>query len=514
VSEPSSAPRGWIIAPVVALAAFMEIMDISIANVSLPHIAGDLSSSQSDSTWVLTSYLVTNAVVMPISGWLSNTFGRKRFFLACISGFTVASLLCGIAPNLASLVALRALQGAAGGGLQPSGQAILTDSFPPEKRAMATAIYGIAAVVAPTVGPTLGGWITDNYSWRWIFLINVPVGIVLMLLVATLIQEKPVNRDKPARTRVDWMGFGFIALSLGCLQVVLDRGQEDDWLGSGFITALILISAAAFALLLWWELRQAEPIVDLRLMRNTDFAATFALMLMFGFMLLGSTYLIPAYAQSLMGYRAVDAGMVLTPGGIASIVLLPLVGRLMNKVDTRLLVAVGLSIGGVSLLWMTNFYLGISFECLMLARVVQAASFAFLFVPLNAMAFRSIPPAKTNSASALINLARNFGGSIGISFASTLLTRREQFHQSRLVETLQHLHASYPGYAAHVGSALGNTADSTMTLASIYQTAIGQATLLSYLDDFKVFGLVLLALLPLLLLVKPGKGAGAAGVAH
>ena len=444
MSESSSGVSRWVIAPVVALAAFMEIMDISIANVSLPHIAGDLSSSQSDSTWVLTSYLVTNAVVMPISGWLSNTFGRKRFFLACISGFTVASLLCGFAPNLATLVALRAVQGATGGGLQPSGQAILTDSFPPEQRGMATAIYGVAAVVAPTVGPTLGGWITDNYSWRWIFLINVPVGIVLTLLIATLIQEKTVSRDGTARTRVDWMGFGFIALSLGCLQVVLDRGQEDDWLGSAFITALILISAAAFALLLWWEFRVSEPIVDLRLFRDTDFAATFVLMLMFGSTLFGSTYLIPAYAQALMGYRAVDAGMALTPGGIASILLLPLVGRLMNKVDTRFLVAAGLSIGGASLLWMTNFYLGISFKALMLARVVQAISLAFLFVPLNAMAFRSIPPVKINSASALINLARNFGGSIGISFASTLITRREQFHQGRLVESLQQLYAGYP----------------------------------------------------------------------
>lgn len=247
---------------------------------------------------------------------------------------------------------------------------------------------------------------------------------------------------------------------------------------------------------------------------DRDFAVTFALMLMFGFMLLGSTYLIPAYAQSLMGYRAVDAGMALTPGGIASIMLLPLVGRLMSKVDTRLLVAVGLSIGGLSLLWMTNFYLGISFKVLMLARVVQAVSLAFLFVPLNAMAFRSIPPAKTNSASALINLARNFGGSIGISFASTLLTRREQFHQSRLVETLQPLHAPYPDYALHVGRALGNTAVSSTTLTNIYQNAISQATLLSYLDDFKVFGLVLLALLPLLLLVRPGKAAGGPGMAH
>ena len=513
MNETGSKVSGWLIAPVVALAAFMEIMDISIANVSLPHIAGDLSSSQNESTWVLTSYLVTNAVVMPISGWLSNTFGRKRFFLVCIAGFTIASLLCGLAPNLASLITLRAVQGAAGGGLQPSGQAILADSFPPEKRGMASAIYGIAAVVAPTVGPTLGGWITDNYNWRWIFLINVPVGVALLFLVMALIREKPVDRDRNARVPVDWMGFGFVALSLGCLQIVLDRGQEDDWFGSGFITVLLLVSAAAFALLIWWELRHSAPMVDLRLMRNADFAVTFVLMLMLGFMLLGSTYLIPAYAQGLMGYRAVDAGMVLTPGGVASILFLPLVGRLINKVDVRLLVAIGLVIGGSSLLWMTNFYLDIPFQRLVLARIVQAISLAFLFVPLNSMAFRGIPAAKTNNASALINLARNFGGSLGISFASTLLTRREQFHQSRLVEYAQQMNASYPDYARHLGSALGSTADSPATLANLYQGIINQATLLSYLDDFKILGLIFLALLPLLLLVKPGQG-GSAGMAH
>ena len=503
----------WLIAPVVALAAFMEIMDISIANVSLPHIAGDLSSSQSESTWVLTSYLVTNAVVMPISGWLSNTFGRKRFFLACIAGFTLASLLCGLAPNLATLIILRAVQGAAGGGLQPSGQAILADSFPPEKRGMSSAVYGIAAVVAPTVGPTLGGWITDNYNWRWIFLINVPVGIALFFLVMALIHDKPIARNNKQRASVDWMGFGFIALSLGCLQVVLDRGQEDDWFGSGFITALILVSAAAFALLIWWELRHPEPMVDLRLMANRDFAVTFFLMLMLGFMLLGSTYLLPAFTQNLMGYRAVDAGMVLTPGGIAVILLMPAVGFMINRVDVRLLVAVGLGISGLSLLWMTDFYLDVSFDHLVLARLVQATGLAFLFVPLNSIAFRGIPPTKTNNASALINLARNFGGSIGISLAATLLTRREQFHQSRLVESAQQMNGAYPDYARHLASALGSTPDSSTTLANVYQGVIDQSTLLSYLDDFKALGLIFLALLPLLLLVRPGV-TRSAGVGH
>lgn len=508
-SEPRSGAFGaWLIAPLVALAAFMEIMDISIANVSLPHIAGALSSSQDQSTWVLTSYLVTNAAVMPISGWLSARFGRKRFFLTCIAGFTASSLLCGLAPNLATLVLLRAAQGASGGGLQPVGQAILADSFPAEKRGMATAIYGIAAVVAPTIGPTLGGWITDSYDWRWIFLINVPVGIALFGMVTALIHEGTREQERARQLSMDWTGFGFVALSLGCLQIVLDRGQEADWFASPFITSLALVSAASFVLLVRRELKHRSPLVDVRLLLDRNFGVAFALMLMLGFMLLGSTYLIPAYTQSLMGYRAVDAGMVLTPGGFVMIALLPLVGRATSKVDLRLLVAVGLTVGGLSLLWMTNFYLGISFGWLMLARMAQAASLAFLFVPLNTLAFRDVPAGKTDNASALINLARNFGGSIGISFASTLLTRREQFHQSRIVGLLQGMNPAYPSYAHHLAAALGSTPDSPQTLARIYQMALRQATLLSYLDDFKALGLVFLALLPLLLLVRRGTGGG------
>jgi len=504
----------WLIAPVVALAAFMEIMDISIANVSLPHIAGALSSSQDESTWVLTSYLVTNAAVMPISGWLSARFGRKRFFLVAITGFTVASLLCGLAPSLGALVLLRAAQGAFGGGLQPVGQAILADNFPAEKRGMATAIYGIAAVVAPTIGPTLGGWITDSYDWRWIFFINVPVGIGVFALVSALIHEAAPQRKRAGQSPMDWTGFGFVALSLGCLQVVLDRGQEDDWFSSHFITVLALVSAVSFVLLVWRELKAHDPLVDVRLLGEKNFAVSFALMLMLGFMLLGSTYLIPAFTQSLMGYRALDAGLVLTPGGVVMIALLPFVGRSINRVDLRVLIAIGLVIGGLSLLWMTNFYLGISFDWLMLARMVQAASLAFLFIPINTLAFRDVPRDKTNNASALINLARNFGGSIGISVASTLLTRREQFHQSRIVGLMQGMNPAYPDYAHHLAAALGSTPDSQVTLAAIYQSVVQQATLLSYLDDFKLLGLFFLALLPLLLWVRPGKGGGPAAAMH
>jgi len=503
----------WLIAPVVALAAFMEIMDISIANVALPHIAGSLSSSQNESTWVLTSYLVTNAIIMPITGWLANTFGRKRLFLVCIVGFTVASLLCGLAPTLGSLIAVRTLQGATGGGLQPVGQAILTDSFPPEKRGMATAIYGIAAVVAPVIGPTLGGWITDNYDWRWIFLINVPVGVVLAFLVQALIKERGVAARGPRRS-VDWAGFGFVALALGCLQIVLDKGQDADWFGSGFIVALVIASAVGFVLLTWRELTHPDPMVDLRLMRDPGFAVTFVMMLMLGFMLFGSTFLIPAFAQQLMGYRAVDAGMVLSPGGLITIALLPLVGRSINKVDLRVLAGIGFVIGGASLLLMTGLYLGVSFQRLMWLRLLQSASLPFLFLPINQMAFRDVPPDKTNNASALINLARNFGGSIGIAFASTLLTRRAQFHQSRIVENLQGLNPAYPDLTHQVSGVLGSAPDSGLTLANIYQAAQQQAALLSYLDDFKILGILFLALIPLLLLVRAGKGGGGPVAAH
>jgi MFS transporter, DHA2 family, multidrug resistance protein len=503
----------WLIAPVVALAAFMEIMDISIANVALPHIAGSLSSSQNESTWVLTSYLVTNAIIMPITGWLANTFGRKRLFLVCIIGFTVASLLCGLAPTLPALIAVRALQGATGGGLQPVGQAILTDSFPPEKRGMATAIYGIAAVVAPVVGPTLGGWITDNYDWRWIFLINVPVGVVLVFLVQAVIKERGAAARGPRRS-VDWLGFGFVALALGSLQIVLDRGQDADWFGSGLITALVIASAVGFVLLTWRELSHDDPMVDLRLFRDPGFAVTFVMMLMLGFMLFGSTFLIPAFAQQLMGYRAVDAGMVLSPGGLITIALLPFVGRAINKVDLRILAGIGFAIGGLSLLLMTRLYLGVTFQTLMWLRLLQSASLPFLFLPINQMAFRDVPPGKTNNASALINLARNFGGSIGIAFASTLLTRRAQFHQSRVVEHLQGLNPAYPDLTHQVGSVLGSAPDSALTLANIYQAAQQQAALLSYLDDFKILGILFLALIPLLLLVRAGKGGGGPVSAH
>jgi DHA2 family multidrug resistance protein len=505
----------WLIAPVVAIAAFMEILDISVANVALPHIAGDLSSSLDESTWTLTSYLVTNAVVMPVSGWLAGRFGRKRFFLTCIAAFSVASLLCGLAPSLGILVILRAIQGAAGGGLQPTGQAILNDAFPPEKRSMATAVYAIAAVVAPAIGPSIGGWITDNYDWRWVFLINVPVGAALLFLIGFMVHTPNEGPDsQAARSKVDTTGFAFVALSLGCLQIVLDRGQEDDWFSDPMITTLAVVSGISFVLLVWWELRQENPMVDLRLLKQQDFAVSFALMLMFGFMILGSTYLLPEYAQNIMGYRATEAGEIIAPGGILLILLFPLIGRLVDKVDLRILIAAGVLVCSGSLWYMTTLYAQVSFASLVLGRVIQAVGLAFLFLPINQLAFRNVPKGRSNYASALVNLARNFGGSIGISVATTLVTRREQFHQSRMVEHLQPLNPAYPDFVNQLAHATQGAMQGGMTLlARGFQLVSSQAMLLSYLDAFKAFAVIFLTLIPLLFLVKPGTAGEKGGAA-
>jgi DHA2 family multidrug resistance protein len=500
----------WIIAPVVAIAAFMEVLDISVANVALPHIAGDLSSSQDESTWTLTSYLVTNAIVMPISGWLADRFGRKRFFLFCIASFTVASLLCGLSVSLGMLVVLRALQGAAGGGLQPTGQAILTDAFPAEQRGMATAIYGMAVVFAPAIGPSIGGWITDNFEWRWVFLINVPVGAALVFLIGFLVKT-PGDAPKKTGGGTDWVGLGLITACLGCLQVVLDRGQEDDWFASTMITALSLVSATAFIFLMWWEPSQKSPMVDLKLFRQRDFAIAFVLMLFFGFMILGSTYLLPAYAQGVMSYRATEAGEIIAPGGMLLVMLFPLVGRIVNKVDLRLMIGFGICVVGFGLWWMTNFYLAASFWLLASGRIIQGFGMAFLFLPINALAFREMPKKRTNYASALINLARNFGGSIGISLASTVVTRREQFHQSRIVEHLQPLDPAYTNFTEQLSHATAATTSGMQPLARIFQLATEQILLLSYLDAFKLFAVVFVFLLPLLFFVKPGAASGGGG---
>jgi DHA2 family multidrug resistance protein len=508
----------WIIALAVTLATFMEVLDTSIANVSLQHIAGGLSAGVDESTWVLTSYLVSNAIVLPLSGWLSSIVGRKRFYMGCVALFTISSFLCGLAPNLAALIVFRILQGAGGGGLQPSEQAILADTFPPAKRGMAFAVYGVAVVTAPALGPTLGGYITDNYSWRWIFFINIPVGIISLLLTSRLIQDPPYfRRRKLSETRIDYIGLGLVALGLGALQVVLDKGQRDDWFESHFIVALSVIAVASLLFVVWWEWRHKDPIIDLHLFRERTFSMAFLLMFMLGFVLLGSTLLLPLYMQTLLGYTAERAGMALTPGGLVIMAVLPFVGFLLSKYDARRLITIGLISLSLSLFHMKNvFSLQMDFHTAVMARIYQAAGLAFLFVPINTVAYAFLPREKNNAASGLMNLARNIGGSVGISFVTTMLDRRAQYHQSQMSEriaaanpVLQH---RLQGITAAIQAHGFSASDAAHKAYGLLQgTLFRQANLMAYIDNFWLLGVVGLAMIPLVFLMRrPPVGRGMA----
>jgi DHA2 family multidrug resistance protein len=508
----------WVIALAVTLATFMEVLDTSIANVALPHIAGSLSAGQDESTWVLTSYLVSNAIVLPLSGWLSSIIGRKNFYMGCVALFTVSSFLCGLAPNLATLIVCRVLQGAGGGGLQPSEQAILADTFAPAKRGMAFAVYGMAVVTAPAIGPTLGGWITDNFTWRWIFFINIPVGILSILLTSRLIQDPPYfRRRKLSETKIDYIGLGFVALGLGTLQVVLDKGQRDDWFESNFIVTLSLMSAAALIFVIFWEWRHKDPIIDLHLFRDRTFGVSNLLMFMLGFALLGSTLLLPLFSQTLLGYTAQQAGLALMPGGFVIILLLPLVGFLLSRYTPRWLLLVGLLVLSFSLFHMTGFDLDIDFRTVATARMVQAAGMAFLFVPINTAAYAFLPRDKNNAASGLMNLARNIGGSVGISVVTTMLDRRAQVHLTNLSS---HLSPTNPALQSMIQGAAGAmrargasaAGASQQAYAMIQGVVARQATMLAYIDCFWLLGVAILCMVPMVFLMKKSKPGGGMAV--
>jgi DHA2 family multidrug resistance protein len=504
----------WIIAVAVTLATFMEVLDTSIANVALPHIAGSLSAGQDESTWVLTSYLVSNAIVLPLSGWLSSIVGRKNFYMGCVALFTISSFLCGLAPNLSMLIFFRVLQGVGGGGLQPSEQAILADTFPPAKRGMAFAVYGMAVVTAPAIGPTLGGWITDNFTWRWIFFINIPVGIISILLTTRLIHDPPYfRRRKLSETKIDYIGLGFVALGLGTLQVVLDKGQRDDWFESHFIVILALIATVSLIFVIFWEWHHKDPIIDLHLFRDRTFGISNFLMFMLGFALLGSTLLLPLFSQTMLGYTAQKAGLSLMPGGFVIIILLPLVGFLLSRYTPRWLLLLGLLILSFSLFHMTHFDLDIDFQTVAVARMIQAAGMAFLFVPINTAAYAFLPREKNNAASGLMNLARNIGGSVGISVVTTMLDRRTQLHLTNLAS---HLSASNAALRARLG-ALGQMVQSrggppagtsSVPWAMIQGAVERQATMLAYLDCFWFLGVAILLMVPMVFLIRKSKPGG------
>jgi DHA2 family multidrug resistance protein len=484
-------PKGnpWVIAIAVSLAAFMEVLDTSIANVALPHIAGNLGASNDESTWVLTSYLVSNAIVLPISGWLVAWLGRKRFFLTCIVFFTISSFLCGIAPNLGFLLLFRVMQGAFGGGLQPMAQAILGDTFPPEKRGLAFALYGITAICAPAIGPTLGGWITDNFSWRWVFYINVPVGALALGLVYQLVEDPPyLARLKKRLAGFDFIGFSLLTLGVGALQIVLDKGQEDDWFGSHFITTLVVVAVVGLVSLVIWEWFQKEPVVDVRLFKNFNFATSSLMFLMLGMALFSSTVLMPQLLQTLMGYTAQKAGMVLSAGALVVLVVLPMVGKLTSRFQARHLIAFGWITLAVSMyVSCKQIDLLMSFSSATLLRVWQYIPVAFLFVPLTLAGYVGLSPEKTNAAAGLMNFMRNIGQSIGTSAVTTLIARRSQYHQSVLAgyTASPRFHAAITGLATRLTQAgLSVHAAQQQALARMYGLVQAQAAVVSYIEMY------------------------------
>src|SRR5436190_8777340 len=435
----------WLIAVTVMLATFMEVLDTSVANVALPHIAGNLASTVDETTWVLTSYLVSNAIVLPLSGFFSTLFGRKRFYMACVVIFTLSSMLCGMAPTLGMLIVFRIMQGIGGGALQPVAQAILVESFPLRKLGMAMAVYGMGVVAAPIIGPTLGGWITDNFSWRWIFLINIPVGILSLFLTSAIIFDPPYLIRKTLRDglRIDYIGLGLLTAGLAFFEIVMDEGQRRDWFSSQLIVASAIIAVLALVSVVFWELRQKDPIIELRMLKDRNFMLSTGTMFILGFVLYASTMLLPLFLQTLLGYTALQSGLVLSPGGLAIIVLMPVVGFLMARFEARWLVMFGLGVSALGLFQMSHFNLDVDYHTAMMARVVQSAGLAFLFVPINTLAFAFVAKEKTNYATGIINLARNIGGSCGIAMVSTMLARRAQFHQHNLVSHLTPLDAPF-----------------------------------------------------------------------
>lgn len=497
----------YLIAFVVSIATFMEVLDTTIANVALRHIAGGLAIGLDESTYVITSYLVANAVVLSISGWLSTVLGRKRFYMMCVATFTIASLLCGLAWNLQSLVLFRILQGLGGGGMATSEQAILADSFPPQKRGQAFAIYGVAVVVAPVVGPTLGGWITDTYSWHWVFLINVPMGLLSLLLVGTLVKEPSSAEEERAELlskglRVDYVGFILIAVGLGALEFVLDEGQRNDWFGSNMILSFALLAAFCLLALIPWELSRDDPIVDIRLLGTRQFGACALVMLGTFAVLISTTQLLPQLLQTEVGYTAMLAGLALSPGGIATMMLMPVAGRLVSVVQPKYLIMFGAAVAALSMWHMTGLTGDISYGYAALARIYLAIGLPFLFLPVTTASYDGLPPEKTNQASALINVARNIGGSIGVAVAQTLLAQRQQFHQSRLIE---HAAPSDLGYQQTIDAmtryfqAQGSSASdaASQAVAWVGKTLQQQVDFLAYIDVFWTLAIIAALLIPI-----------------
>ncbi|WP_338026684.1 DHA2 family efflux MFS transporter permease subunit [Acidisarcina polymorpha] len=515
----------WAVALTVTLATFMELLDTSIANVSLPHIAGGLGRSFDETTWVLTSYLVANAVVLPMSAWLSRVFGRKRYYMISVGLFTATSFLCGIAPSLNFLVIFRVLQGIGGGGLAPVEQAILVDTFPATKRAAAFALYSVAIVTAPAIGPPLGGWITDSFSWRWVFFINVPIGLISLFLTNRLVSDPPAFKAEVAeakrlgRLRIDYIGITLIALGFACLEVVLDRGQIDDWFGSRFISGMFIAAILALGFAIWWELRTPDPVVELALLSERNFAISNVFYFLFGFVLFGSTTMIPELLQSLYGYTATDAGLVLGPGAAVITVLAPMVAILTQKgkVKPRWLIAFSFAVVSASMFYYSSFTLQTDYFHFALARALQGFGYAFLFVPVSVLAYSYLPPAKNNKGSSLTNLFRNWGGSFGVAFITTVHERRTDLNSDRLSRTADSasplFHARIDALTKsfeHLGFSHANASQHAQGM--LYNQLNQQASMLGYMDCFRMMAVFSLIGIPLAFMTRSFRpGGGSAG---
>jgi DHA2 family multidrug resistance protein len=507
----------WIIAISVMLGTFLEVLDTTVVNVSLPHIAGSMSATVDESTWVLTSYLVANAIVLPMTGWLANHFGRKRILMTSIAGFTTASVMCGLAPNLPFLIFFRIIQGAAGGGLQPLSQAIMLEAFPPEQRGKAMAFWGLGIVVAPMLGPVLGGWITDSYSWRWIFYINLPIGIAALLMSKAFIWDPGYISRRSER--VDYWGIGFLALGIGALQIMLDKGQEDDWFGSHFIVTLAVIAAAGLIAFVIRELLDSHPVVDLRVFRIRTYATGVFMMTVLGFVLYGSTVLIPIFLQTLLGYPALQAGFAMLPRGLGSFIAMPFVGILMSKIEPRKLLLVGFVVAAYAMWMLGRIDLNAGYWDIFWPQFIQGISMGFLFVPLTTITHDPISKERMGNATSIFNLMRNIGGSVGIAAVTTMVARQTQTNSNLLVanvtpsspEARQMLAAAR---AAFMAQGMDVVTATRQAYAAVFGMIQQQAAMISFIGAFRLLGIMFLCMVPLILLMRAPrhKGGGAAAM--
>jgi MFS transporter, DHA2 family, multidrug resistance protein len=507
----------WIVAVAVMFATFMEVLDTTVVNVSLPHIAGNLSASIDEATWALTSYLVANAIILPMTGWLASMFGRKRLLMASVGGFTVSSFLCGLAPNLPMLIVFRCLQGATGGAMQPLSQAVLLEAFPPQDRGKAMGFWGLGIVVAPIFGPVLGGWLTDNYTWRWVFYINIPVGIASLIMTRLYIFDPAYIRQESRR--IDYWGIGMLAVGIGALQIVLDKGQEADWFSSDLIKALAAISAITLVWLVVHELRTDDPVVDLRVFKARSYAVGVFLMTVIGFVLYGSLVLLPIMLQTLLGYPPLQAGIAMAPRGVGSFFMMPITGLMTGRFDPRKLLAIGLVIGGSTLLWLSRLNLQAGYWDIFWPQLIQGAALSLLFVPLTTVSMDPIPRERMGNATSLFNLMRNIGGSIGIATTGTMLARHQQAttltlgaHVSAYDPTSQRMMEQMR--AAFIAAGTDAVTATSRAHAALFGTVQRQAAMVSFVGIFQWLGIVFVALLPLVLIMKRPRHGGAPPMAE